>query len=93
MPIPFIVWGAAAAGAAYVTWANRKKISAYFESEEGRKLLGFLGKVADGATAPYHNILTKSLELPQLERRDFFAALEPECQLVSGICLSRMGKP
>jgi hypothetical protein len=72
MPIPLIVWGAAAAGAAYVTWANRKKISAYFESEDGRKLLGFLGKMGEGAISPQHNILKKSLEFPQLERREFF---------------------
>lgn len=72
MPIPFIVWAAVAGGAAYAAWVNRKKIAAYFESEEGKKLLGDVGRALEGIAEPYRNILDQCLTKDSDERLIFF---------------------
>ena len=76
MPIPLIIWAAAAAGAGYIAYKNRAKIAAYFESEEGKNLLTSLNKAAAGAMKPYQDICEKCLAMHTTERKEFLRDLK-----------------
>jgi len=73
MPIPLLVWAAAAAGAAYIAWQNRNKIADFFDSEEGRILLKGAADAAVGYIEPYKQMLDECYAMDSDKRRVFFS--------------------
>jgi hypothetical protein len=79
MPIPLLVWAAAAiAGSLFVAIKYGDKIQAYFESEEGQNLLGELAKVQEGHDAPYKKICSDFKTMIPEERREYLRVLKEE---------------
>lgn len=92
MPIPLIIWAAGAVGAAYVAWKNKEKIEAFFDSEDGKKLLGDLNKAVEGHMEPYKKILDESYMKDSDERRLYFSAVKKRMSGSNWINLVGYGK-
>lgn len=73
MPIPLLVWAAAAAGAAYIAWQNRDKIADFFDSEEGRRLIRGTAEAVKGHMEPYKQMIDTCYTKDSDERRIFFS--------------------
>lgn len=76
MPIPLIIWAAAAVGTGYIAYKNREKIAKFFRSEDGQRLLESLNKVAEGTVKPYKDICDKCLSMHTTERIEFLRDLK-----------------
>jgi hypothetical protein len=69
MPIPLLIWAAAAGGAAYVAWKKKDAIASYLESENGKTLLTSVNRTLEGINAPYKRICEEVVSLPPTKRR------------------------
>ena len=92
MPIPFIVWGGAAAVAAYLAWCYWKEIDDFFKSEDGKKLLDNVGKAFDTAMEPYKKIIDESMSMETTKRRLFFKEAKSRMAKQSWAALVGYGK-
>lgn len=72
MPIPLIIWAAAAGVSGWLAWTYRKEISDYFSSEEGIRLLENMNRAIEGAMLPYHKLLDEALAMDPEKRQHFF---------------------
>jgi hypothetical protein len=67
MPIPLLVWGAVAAGTAWLAWKNWDKIEKFIDSEEGKDLFRKFGETINETTAGQYDEAAQERMKPHLK--------------------------